>query len=69
MSIMATVESLENSIKQLSAADLAKFRAWFAEFDAAAWDAQIESDAASGKLDSLAQEALEEYKNGTAREL
>ena len=65
---MATVESLENSIKQLSAADLAKFRAWFAEFDAAAWDSQVESDAASGKLDGLAQEALAEYKNGTARE-
>jgi hypothetical protein len=68
MKIMATVESLENSIRQLSAADLAKFRAWFAEFDAAVWDAQIESDAASGKLDNLAQEALAEYKNGTARE-
>ena len=65
---MATVESLENSIKQLSAADLAKFRAWFSEFDAATWDAQIESDAASGKLDSLAHEAMAEYKIGTARE-
>ena len=33
----------------------------FAEFDAAAWDAQIEADAAAGKLDAFAAEALAEY--------
>jgi hypothetical protein len=34
-----------------------------------AWDAQIEADAGSGKLDALAAEALAEYHNGMAREL
>jgi hypothetical protein len=47
-------------MKSLSA-DLAKFRAWFLEFDARVWDAQIESDLKAGKLQGLIAEALAEY--------
>ena len=42
-------------MKSLSA-DLAKFRAWFLEFDARVWDAQIESDLKAGKLQGLIAE-------------
>lgn len=66
---MSTIEAIENAVKILPAPELAKFRKWFAEFDAAAWDAQIESDAAAGKLDALAQEAVAEYRSGSAREI
>ena len=66
---MSEVESLERAIERLSAVDLAVFRRWFLEFDAAAWDAQIEADARAGKLDALAAEALAEYKAGRAREV
>jgi len=38
-----------------------RFPAQLAEFDSDIWDAQIESDAAAGKLDALAEEALAEY--------
>ena len=41
---MSEVEQVERHIEKLSAADLAKFRAWFFEFDARVWDAQIESE-------------------------
>jgi len=64
-----TVESLEHAVANLPAADLARFRQWFADFDAAAWDEQIEADAAAGKLDHLAAEALAEYHAGKAREI
>lgn len=64
-----TVEDIENAVEHLPEAELAKFRRWFAQFDAAAWDAQIEADAAAGKLDELAEEALAEYLRGDAREL
>ena len=37
--------------------------------DSGAWDAQIEKDTASGKLDALAKEALEEYSAGKATEI
>ncbi|QTA81668.1 Uncharacterized protein dnl_59180 [Desulfonema limicola] len=66
---MATLEIIEREIKQLSVNELSEFRQWFAEFDADIWDEQIESDAAAGKFDRLAQEALEEYEAGKAREI
>lgn len=65
----ATVEALEIAVQKLPPSDLAEFRRWFTEFDSARWDAQIEADANSGKLDALADEALAEYRSGKAREL
>jgi hypothetical protein len=55
---MSKLEALEKNVSSLSAEELAEFRRWFAEFDAAAWDRQIERDAKVGKLDALADEAL-----------
>ena len=66
---MGKIESVEHEIKQFSAEELAAFRSWFAEFDAAAWDVQIEADAVAGKLDMLAEEAVAEYRSGKVREL
>ncbi len=66
---MGDVKSIEKAIESLPPADLAEFRRWFAEYDAAAWDKQIEQDAASGKLDELAAEARTDYRSGVAREL
>jgi len=66
---MITAESVEQAVEQLSPAELAKFRRWFAQFDADVWEAQIEADAAAGKLDALAEEALAVYRSGQAREI
>ncbi len=66
---MTTIKALEQAVQQLPTQDLAEFRQWFVKFDEAAWDAQIEADAAAGKLDALAAEARTEYSNGKAREL
>lgn len=66
---MTPLETIERAIEQLPPEELAKFRRWFLEFDTAAWDAQIEADAAAGKFDALAEEALAEYRNGKAREI
>jgi hypothetical protein len=61
---MTTLDGIENAVRQLSSEDLDAFRAWFAEFDAAAWDRQIEDDVAAGRLDALAVEALEDLNTG-----
>lgn len=66
---MGEVEQVEKQIERLSPADLAKFRAWFLEFDGRVWDAQIEADLKAGKLQDLIAESLAEYKAGKAREL
>ena len=48
---------------------LIKLQYWFMDFDSDAWDAQIEKDAVSGKLDALAKEALEKHSAGKTTEI
>jgi hypothetical protein len=66
---MGAIDAIEQAIAALPPAQLAEFRRWFAEFDAAAWDGQIEQDATAGRLDALAAEALADYESGPARSL
>jgi len=66
---MSELEELEKRIRKLSPQDLAKFRAWFAEFDHALWDRQIESDSKSGKLGRVVNQALADYKAGKAKKI
>ena len=66
---MTNVSAIEQAIERLPYAELAEFRRWFAQFNEAAWDAQIERDAAAGKLDALAAEAMADYHNGKATAL
>ena len=66
---MRKLEQIEQQIRGLSASDFAELREWILEQDWAAWDAQIERDARSGKLEFLASEAKEEYESGKARKI
>lgn len=66
---MSRLEELERQVQALTARDLTRFREWFAEFDAAAWDAEFEADAKSGKLDRVADGALADHKAGRSRPL
>jgi len=62
--VMSLVQEIENAIRKLPAEDLAALRAWFAVFDADAWDRQFEQDVAAGRLDELAEEALRDLREG-----
>lgn len=66
---MTTVAEITGAVKRLPKKDLARFRKWFAEYDAAAWDRQVESDADSGKLDALIREAQRDHRAGRTRAL
>ena len=66
--LMSRVETVEREVQSLSAEELAAFRKWFHQFDAAAWDRQIEEDVQAGKLDRLADAALEAFKAGKCTE-
>jgi hypothetical protein len=66
---MPTAEDLEKAVEQLAPAELARFRAWFDEFDARQFDAAIERDVKAGRLDGLADEALAAHRAGRSREL
>ena len=66
---MPDVKALEEAVQALPPSALAEFRRWFAEFDSAAWDLQLEADVFAGKLDSLVAEAEEDYKRQPRRPL
>ncbi|MBJ7285714.1 MAG: hypothetical protein JHD00_11475 [Akkermansiaceae bacterium] len=63
------VKFIANAVKQLGRNDLEVFRKWFSTFDTAEWDAQIERNICAGKLDSLAEEGIREFKAGLTRSL
>jgi hypothetical protein len=66
---MTKIEQIEGAVQELSADELAAFRAWFSKFDADAWDRQFEADVKAGKLDALAERALQEHAEGRSTEL
>jgi hypothetical protein len=66
---MGTVEEISKAVRGLSQVELKAFRAWFAEFDAAAWDEQFNKDVEAGRLDTLAEEALEDLDRGRCTDL
>ena len=66
---MGTVENIKEAVRKLSLEELAAFRAWFAEFDAASWDREFEEDVAAGRLDQLAEEALRDLREGRCTDL
>ncbi len=66
---MSKLNTIEREITSLTPSELATFRRWFREFDAEAWDRQIEEDIHAGRLDRLADEALESFKAGKHKEL
>jgi hypothetical protein len=59
---MSTVQEIERAIEKLTDEELAEIRAWL-------WDRDIERDAGSGRLDTLAEEALQEYRSGKTTQL
>jgi hypothetical protein len=61
------LEEIEEAVADLPADQLARFRAWFEEFEAARFDQRIERDAKAGKLDRLAEQALVDFRSGRVR--
>ena len=66
---MSTVQEIQEAVSQLPQEDLEAFRVWFAEFDGILWDRQLETDAAAGRLDELAEEALQDLRGGRCTDL
>jgi hypothetical protein len=66
---MSTLAEIERAIQCLSPEDLETLRAWIEEFAAMQWDQQILQAAATGKLETLATEALEAYRADKATKL
>lgn len=66
---MGRIEDLEQQVQALSPEELAQFRAWFVEYDWAAWDDRMERDVRDGRLEGLAEKALRDHASGQTRPL
>ena len=56
--MLTTVQEIVTAISQLTPEQFAVLRAWLAGHEAQHWDQQLAADAAAGRLDALAEEAL-----------
>jgi hypothetical protein len=66
---MTTVTEITGAVRRLPKRDLARFRKWFAEYDAAEWDRRLESDVDAGRLDALVREAQRDHRAGRTKAL
>jgi hypothetical protein len=61
---MRTLEDVKSAIEALPHREYLDLVQWLSDRDWQAWDEEIERDSASGKLDFLIEEALEEKSQG-----
>ncbi|ARQ59385.1 UNVERIFIED_ORG: hypothetical protein GGE64_002045 [Rhizobium etli] len=65
---MTKLEQIEKSVT-VDKHEFEAFSAWFEALQAERWDRQMETDAASGKLDHFAERALADFRAGKTRPL
>ena len=63
------VKEIESAIAQLPPSELAELAKWFEEFQARAWDEQLEQDVRGGRLDALIRQAEQDYEQGRCEPL
>ena len=66
---MVTVTEIKQAILSLPKSEYDQIIAWLHELEEQEWDRQIETDAASGKLDFLVADALRAKLNGALEDL
>ena len=65
---MTTVEEIERAAERLAPSDFDRLAAWISARYHDLWRRQMDSDAASGKLDFLFNEADAEHQSGSLRD-
>lgn len=64
-----SVEEVEQAVSEFTPEELNSFRKWFADFDMAQWDKEIEADSKAGRLDHLIEEIESDIANGRVKPL
>lgn len=64
-----SVSEIESANSQLPAKEFGELMAWIERYHEQAWDKQIETDLAAGRLDALLKEVDREHAAGQARPL
>ncbi len=61
---MITLEEIKSAVKHLPQNEYRRFRNLFDKYESNQWDKKIEADVKSGKLDEIANNALNDYHSG-----
>jgi len=64
---MSNLSQIEATILKPHSDEFQQLRQWFFDIDNQLWDKQIEQDILDGKLESLGEEAIAEFKAGQCR--
>jgi hypothetical protein len=64
-----TIEELQKGVEGLKPDELARFRAWYEQFDAALFDAKIERDSKNGRFERAFSTSEEDFRAGRFREI
>lgn len=64
---MASVDEIETAIRELPREQFLRLHAWMKQLFEDRWDRQIREDVAAGRLEHLAEEALEEFGAGRTK--
>src|SRR5438132_6976348 len=59
---MSTVAEIENALQKLAVEDAWKVADWLQHYLDEKWDTQIDADIDAGRLDKLADKAIEDYR-------
>jgi hypothetical protein len=66
---MSTVQEIETAIQKLKPKEIREVGDWLDELREDLWDRQIDADIKAGRLDKLADKALEDYRAGRCKPL
>jgi hypothetical protein len=63
------IQEIETAITKLPPSQVAELAAWFEQFHAQLWDAQIEQDVRAGRFSSLLDETARDVDSGSCEPL
>ncbi|MBA3240232.1 MAG: hypothetical protein H0T60_03310 [Acidobacteria bacterium] len=63
------IKEIESAIALLPPSELAELAKWFEEFQAQAWDEQLEDDVKSGRLNAMIEQAEQDFEQGQCEPL
>ncbi len=66
---MSTVVEIESALRALPMQDARAVAHWLQEYLDQKWDQQMDADIAAGRLDKLAEQALDRYHAGHVKPL
>lgn len=66
---MGSIDEIKSAIAHLPEKEFNSLVDWFEKLEQERWEKELEKDIAQGKLDNLADEALNEFNAGKCREL